>query len=85
MKQERIQDLRAFETRLFQAVQEALEENDNKLGVAINPRTLDCKACTKEQAQSNAMEWRDTDALECDGKADYDAVADVAAEYCFVR
>lgn len=85
MKQERIQDLRALESRLFEAVQEAANEKDTAFGVAINPHTLDCKACTKAEAQREGMEWCDTVALiDCDAPS-YDAVADMAAEYCFVR
>lgn len=85
MKQERIQDLRALESRLFEAVQEAVDEKDTALGVSINPRTLDCKACTQAEAEREGMEWCDTVALIDGGEPSYDAVADMAAEYCFVR
>lgn len=54
MKQDRIQDLRALESRLYEAVQEAVDEKDTAL-------FTDC------------------------GEPSYDAVADIAAEYCYVR
>lgn len=85
MRTDNIQDLRALESRLFEVAQEAVSERNTAVGVAINARTLECRACTQHEADNNGMEWYSISTLTDDGQPSYDAVADLAAKYCFVR
>lgn len=91
MKQNRIQDLRALEARIFEAAEKATEEASlyglsDRYGIAVNSRDYSVQVCTQDEATTLGLEFRPLSSLESDGHCpDYDLVADMAAEYCFVR
>lgn len=85
MKQDTIQDLRTLESRIFDAVQEIANDNDTSLGVAIDKISLGCQVCSHEDATAHKLDWFDAASLMDNGELCYDAVADVAAQFCFVR
>jgi hypothetical protein len=87
-----VQERDAFDERIFEIVQEYLEDgnNESNMGLSINPQTLEFVLVSREN-NSEKWDFHPIDGLirlnenNTGNEPDCDATYELASTYCFVK